>query len=109
MTMAEAIRESDFGPDIAYYLGTNPSESNRIARLTPLSQAKEIGRIEAKLQAEPPKAVKTTSAPAPIKPVTAHSQSQSYDTTDPRSTKTMSTSEWIAAERERQRKQYASR
>jgi hypothetical protein len=109
MTMAEAIRESDLGPDIAYYLGTNPSESNRIAKLTPLSQAKEIGRIEAKLQAEPPKPVKTTSAPAPIKPVTAQAASQSYDTSDPRSVKTMSTSEWIAAERERQRKKYATR
>lgn len=109
LTMAEAIRESELGPDIAYYLGANPSESNRIARLSPLSQAKEIGRIEAKLQAEPPKPVKTTSAPAPIKPVTAQAASQSYDTTDPRSVKTMSTSEWIAAERERQRKKYATR
>lgn len=107
--MAEAIRESELGPDIAYYLGTNPSESNRIARLSPLSQAKEIGRIEAKLAAEPPKPVKTTSAPAPIKPVTAQAAQQSYDTTDPRSVKTMSTSEWIAAERERQRKKYATR
>ena len=58
--------------------------------------------IEAKLAASPP--VKpTTSAPAPITPVTARtSGNPSYDTTDPRSTKTMSTSEWIEAERARQ-------
>jgi len=65
-------------------------------------QAKEIGRIEAKLASEPP-VKKTTSAPAPISPVTARSSNApSYDTTDPRSIKSMSTSEWIEAERQRQ-------
>ena len=45
--MAEAITMSEMGPDIAYYLGLNPAESNKIARMHPLMQAKEIGRIEA--------------------------------------------------------------
>jgi hypothetical protein len=67
-------------------------------------QAREIGKIEAKLGSNPP--VKpTTSAPAPITPVTARtSGNPSYDTTDPRSVKAMSTSEWIEAERARQMK-----
>jgi hypothetical protein len=65
-------------------------------------QAKEIGRIEAQVAVNPV-VKRTTSAPAPITPVTARaSGSPSYDTTDPRSTKTMSTSEWIEAERRRQ-------
>lgn len=100
--MAEAIQYSDVGPDLAYYLGSNPKEADRISRLSPFVQAKEIGRIEAKLASEPI-TKKTTSAPAPIAPVTARtSGSPAYDTTDPRSTKTMSASEWIEAERNRQ-------
>ena len=40
---------------------------------------------------------------APIAPVTARgSNAAAYDTTDPRSIKNMSTSEWIEAERNRQ-------
>ena len=100
--MAQTIQASDIGPDVAYYLGANPKEADRIARMSPYLQAKEIGRIEAKLVADPP-AKKTTSAPAPIKPVTARtSGAPAYDTTDPRSIKTMSASEWIEAERKRQ-------
>jgi len=104
--MAETIQSSDIGPELAYYLGSNPKEADRISRMTPLSQAKEIGRIEAKLAAEPPMK-KTTSAPAPISPVTARSSgSPAHDTTDPRSIKTMTASQWIEAERVRQRKKW---
>lgn len=100
--MAETIQASDIGPDVAYYLGSNPKEADRISKLAPFLQAKEIGRIEAKLAAEPV-TKKTSSAPAPIAPVTARtSGTPSYDTTDPRSVKTMSTSEWIEQERLRQ-------
>ena len=100
--MAETIKASDMGPDLAYWLGSNPKEADRISRLSPLLQAREIGKIEARLSNDPP-VKKTTSAPAPISPVTARSSgAPSYDTTDPRSTKTMSASEWIEAERQRQ-------
>ena len=100
--MAQTIQASDIGPDLAYYLGTNPKEADRISRLSPYMQAKEIGKIEVKLSDNPP-AKKTTSAPAPIAPVTARSTGgTAYDTTDPRSTKNMSVSEWIEAERQRQ-------
>jgi hypothetical protein len=106
--MAETIQSSDIGPELAYYLGSNPKDADRIAKLSPLSQAKEIGRIEAKLAAEPPMK-KTTSAPAPITPVTARSSGgPAFDTTDPRSTKTMTDSQWIEAERARQRKKWES-
>jgi hypothetical protein len=102
--MAETIQSSDIGPELAYYLGSNPKEADRISRMTPLGQAKEIGKIEAKLAAEPP-VKRTTSAPAPISPVTARSSgAPAYDTTDPRSTKTMTDSQWIEADRARQMK-----
>ena len=104
--MAETIQYSDLGPDLAYWLGSNPKEAERIARLSPILQAREIGKIEVRLSDNPP-VKKTTSAPTPISPVTARSSgSPSHDTTDPRSIKTMSTSEWIEAERNRQVRKY---
>ena len=104
--MAETIQSSEIGAEVAYYLGSNPKEAERISRMTPLSQAKEIGKIEAKLVSAPP-VKKTTSAPAPISPVTARSTgAATYDTTDPRSTKAMTDSQWIEAERARQRKKW---
>ena len=104
--MAQAVQSSDAGPDIAYYLGSNPKEADRISRLSPILQAKEIGRLEAKIASDVP-VKRSTSAPAPISPVTARtSGNPSYDTTDPRSTKTMTTSEWIEAERQRQTKKW---
>ena len=106
--MAETIQSSDVGPDLAYWLGTNPKEADRISRMSPLSQAKEIGKIEAKLASDPP-VKRSTSAPAPISPVTARSSgSPALDTTDPRSIKSMTTSEWIAADRARQMKKWQS-
>ena len=102
--MAQTIQSSDIGPDIAYYLGSNPKEAKRIAILSPFLQAKEIGKIEAKLADNPP-VKKSSNAPAPFAPVTARSSgSPSFDTTDPRSIKTMGVSDWIAAERTRQMK-----
>jgi len=107
--MAQTIQAADNGPDIAYYLGTNPKEADRIARLTPILQAKEIGRLEAKVASEPA-TKRTSSAPAPISPVTARGgHSGSFDTTDPRSLKTMTTSQWIDAERARQVKKQEAR
>jgi hypothetical protein len=107
--MAETIQASEIGPDVAYYLGSNPKEAERISRLSPYLQAKEIGKIEVKLTDNPP-VKKTTSAPPPIKPVTAKTVgAPARDTTDPRSIKEMSTSEWIEAERLRQIKQWEAR
>ena len=105
--MAETIQASDIGPDIAYYLGSNPKEAARIAALkSPILQAKEIGKIEAKMASEPV-LKKTTSAPPPIAPISGRgSGAPSYDTTDPRSIKNMTTSEWIEADRQRQMKKW---
>ena len=104
--MAETIQASDIGPDLAYYLGTNPREADRISRLTPFLQAKEIGKLEAKISSAPI-LKKTTSAPPPIAPISGRGTgAPSHDTTDPRSVKSMSTSEWIEAERQRQRKKW---
>jgi hypothetical protein len=106
--MAETIRASEIGPEVAYYLGSNPKEADRIAKLSPFLQAKEIGKIEAKLADNPP-VKKSSSAPTPITPVTPRGgNARVLDTTDPRSIKEMTTSEWIEAERQRQIKKWES-
>lgn len=104
--MAATIQQSEVGPELAYYLGKNPQEAERIAKLSPFLQAKELGRLEAKLPtAEPAK--QTSSAPEPINPVSAKKGTTPVlDTTDPKSLERMGTSAWIAAERERQRKKW---
>jgi hypothetical protein len=106
-TMAQTIQLSEMGADVAYYLGTNPKEAERIAKLQPFLQAKEIGKIEVQIASNPP-IKKTSSAPAPFTPVSTGggTSSPSYDTTDPRSIKTMTTTEWINAERKRQEKKW---
>ena len=63
---------SEFGPQVAYELGKNRKELDRINALDSRSQAREIGRIEARIEARipKPKTTKTvSSAPAPISTV----------------------------------------
>ncbi len=105
--MVQAIQSSDIGPEVIYWLGSNPKEAARISRLSPILQAKEIGKIEVNLTSNPP-VKKTSTAPAPLAPVTATRSNSGprYDTTDPRSLKSMSTSDWIEAERLRQIKKW---
>jgi hypothetical protein len=62
-----AIMESE--PDVAYYLGKNPKEAERIANLGQIAQIREIGKLEAKLAAEPEKPKAPSKAPEPIKPL----------------------------------------
>ena len=65
-----ALMEADNGEDIAHYLGSTPKEAQRIAQLPPLSQVREIGKLEAKLLSEPVKPKAPSKAPAPITPLT---------------------------------------
>lgn len=99
--MAQVIQESEDGAEIAYFLGQNIKEADRIARMSPLLQARELGRIGDKLASAPPPA-KPTSAPAPITPISRASGSPVVDTLDPKSLEKMGTTAWIEAERKRQ-------
>lgn len=69
--MVIVMVDTDDPGAIAYHLGKNKREAERIAKLSPIAQAREIGKIEEKLssaaQRQPVK--KTTDAPAPIDPV----------------------------------------
>ena len=66
--VADLIMTSDMGTKVAYHLGQNHAEARRISQMTPVEAARELGRLEAKLSAPPPKP-KTTKAPPPIDPV----------------------------------------
>jgi len=100
--MAEIIRSSDVGPDLAYYLGKNREEAVRISEMTAAQQGAALARLEVKISNAPP-VKKTSSAPAPISPVNPRgSASADYDTTDPRSVGKMSASEWIERENKRE-------
>jgi hypothetical protein len=61
--MADAIRESGRGAEIAYYLGKNPAEAAQIAGLPPVSQATAIARLEGRLATG---ASPLTRAPQPV-------------------------------------------
>lgn len=65
--MIEAIIGSDMGPQILYHLGNNPKEAARIAKLRPIGQIREIGKLEGKLS--PPTKNTQTKAPKPVKSV----------------------------------------
>ena len=65
-SMAEIIRDSDVGPDLAYHLGKNPVEAAKIAALPPTRQAVELGKLEARVTAPKPL---PKQPPAPVQPV----------------------------------------
>lgn len=99
--MASVIRSSDIAVDIAYHLGNNLDEAERIFKLSPLQQVRELSRLEMKLEDKPP-AVKSPSAPAPLTPVHGSATTPTiFDTTDSRSVDQLSPSEWIARDRAR--------
>lgn len=62
---ARFIQESEKGPQVAYWLSQNRADAARIASLDPLTQAYELGRIEARISSAPA-ARKVSQAPAPV-------------------------------------------
>lgn len=66
--MAAAILQSDNGTDVAYYLGQNPDEAERIAGLTMARQMLEIGKLSERLEAPAPRR-RRSAQDAPIEPI----------------------------------------
>jgi hypothetical protein len=74
--LQELIVSSDNGPELIYELAKNRSELERIAKLSPLAAAREIGKLETRIAAgqasageKKPEPKKITKAPKPIDPV----------------------------------------
>jgi hypothetical protein len=64
------IKNSEFGPDVAYHLASNPEESRRIAAMDPYEQMRAIARLEGRYEAlaSAPKAPATPPKVAPSAP-----------------------------------------
>lgn len=79
--VSQALVESEFGPDIAYRLAKDPARIQRIVSLTPTAALREIGKVEAEIEAgRKSKAVpRVSNAPEPISPVDAKSSTPSRD------------------------------
>lgn len=58
--LREEIAESDNGADVAYWLGKNPAEAQRLSTLSPRALAREVVKLEAKAIAPPKPAIPQT-------------------------------------------------
>lgn len=63
--LVKTIQQDENGPEIVVYLGNNLDIVDKIADLSPLNAAREIGKISIGLTAKPNK--KITNAPNPVK------------------------------------------
>ena len=68
---AAALMGSPIGTEVLYHLGKNPAEAIRIANMNPADCAREIGKLEGKLESQ---SKQTSSAPKPPKPVQGGAQ-----------------------------------
>lgn len=64
--LLDALVDSSNAEDIVHHLGVNLDDAERIAKLSPMAQAKEIWQLEQKFAT---KTVKTTKAPTPASPI----------------------------------------
>lgn len=67
LDLAEQIFEMEKGPEVAYFLGSNLDEAERIFALSPVQRARELTKLEFQVEALKPK--KVSDAPDPIKPL----------------------------------------
>jgi hypothetical protein len=75
-TMVQLIKDSPVSVELFYHLMAHPEVSNKIADMSPAQSAREIGKIEARLEAEKESKAKTTTTapvkkalPSPLSPV----------------------------------------
>jgi hypothetical protein len=64
--IVQALLDSDVATRLMAHMAANPEEVARIAKLSPVRQAAEIGKLEAKLPAQ---TAQRSKAPPPIEPV----------------------------------------
>lgn len=103
-TMAAEIRESEIGPEVAYYLGKNPDVSAEISRLPDRSAVRRMISLESDIQSEKAKqSNKVSKAPPPPAKLGAAEPGLKVSTTDAKSDK-MSDADWFKAEEKRQAK-----
>lgn len=67
LDLAEQIFDLDKGPEVAYHLGSNLDEAERIFALSPIQRARELTKLEFQVEALKPKVV--SDAPDAITPL----------------------------------------
>ena len=71
--MQDSVLHSDMGPAVMYHLCRFPEECDRIAAMAPMEAIREMGKLEARIEAATTGPVSSaatiTRAPRPIKPV----------------------------------------
>lgn len=87
--MVNAMFDCDHASDIAYHLGLNPQEARRIASLSPIATAREIGKLDAQFSKPKLAQKSTTKAGDSTKPVGGHEGAAKKE-------EDMTTDEWIA-------------
>jgi len=87
-SLQQAILESDKAAELTYYLAKNPELADSLNEMPYGKVARELGKIEARLET-PKVEVKTTKAPPPINPV----GSKAKGTVDPYS-KSLDPDDW---------------
>ena len=90
--MVEALASSEHGAEVAYYLGKNPSESQKLAMLPPVQLGRAIAMIESEVSRPVP-----ASIPKPADTVTTVGESETVNV-DPDS---LPIDEWMRRENER--------
>jgi hypothetical protein len=101
--IVEMASESENGPELLLHLAKNRELAERIAGLSPVAAARELGRIEARLEKPPapaPAPKPVSKAPPPPPKIDATDAAPSFRTTDP-SGDVLSDDEWVKAERKR--------
>lgn len=89
IAMSHAIMSADNAAELAYWLGNNPEECERISKLGDVAAIKALGRIEERL-ATPEKPAPKKAKPAPINPLGTRSGENGKDPEE------MSTEEYAA-------------
>lgn len=94
--MADVIRESDIGPQLAYHLGKNPDIALDLSRQSPLAAVQEMTKLELKLESELSKSPKTVSdaPPPPTSKVKGAQPGFDVKSDDPKSDK-LSDAAWL--------------
>jgi hypothetical protein len=101
--LVELVAESEKGPELFLHLAKNRDLIERISGLPPVAAAREIGRLEAKLDVPPPAPAPKpaiSKAPPPPPKIEAADPAPSYRTTDA-SGDALSDDEWVKLERKR--------
>lgn len=85
-TVIQAMAESEIGPKLVYELAKNVDAVERMSRMTPAQQLKELGKWEERLSQPKPQAKvdkKISDAPPPITATKGGKSSKAPDLSDP--------------------------